>query len=185
MGIRPLLEEFYTIQDVSRDYDLQYRFQNWKDATNIVRGFPLFGVGSGTFTSIFPKFKTSSLQYFYLYLENDYLQLLCEMGLLGFGIFLWLMLSLFRQIGSGYSRHDTRERSGVHYISFYGCLTGMVAIVIHSFWDFNMHIPSNAQLLSMLMGLAIAGVHISAQRHSNYPQGNDYPQRNNSRLAIS
>ena len=179
MGISPLIKEFSSIQDLSRDYDIQYRFQNWKDTLKLMKDFPLLGVGLETFPAVFPKYKTIGLQYHYLYLENDYLQLLCEMGLLGFGIFLWFMLSLFRQIGSGYSRHDTRERSGVHYISFYGCLTGMVAIVIHSFWDFNMHIPSNAQLLSMLMGLAIAGVHISPQGHSHYPQGN------NSRLAIS
>jgi O-antigen ligase len=179
MGISPLIEEFSSIQDLSRDYDIQYRFQNWKDMLGLMKDFPLLGVGLETFHAIFPKYKTIGLQYHYLYLENDYLQLLCEMGLLGFGIFLWFMLSLFRQIGSGYSRHGTRKRSGVHYISFYGCLTGMVAIVIHSFWDFNMHIPSNAQLLSMLMGLAIAGVHIRPQGHSDYPQGN------NSRLAIS
>jgi O-antigen ligase len=179
MGISPLIEEFRSIQDLPRDYDIQYRFQNWKDTFRLMKDFPLLGVGLETFPAIFPKYKTIGLQYHYLYLENDYLQLLCEVGLLGFGIFLWFMLSLFRQIGSGYPRHDTRERSGVYYISFYGCLTGMVAIVIHSFWDFNMHIPSNAQLLSMLMGLAIAGVYISQKGHSHYPQGN------NSQLVIS
>jgi O-antigen ligase len=125
----------------------------------------MFGTGLETFSSIFPKYKTSDLQYYYLHLENDYLQLLCEMGILGFGIFLWLVLRFFRQIASGYSPYDPRELSSVHYLSLYGCLTGLVAIMIHSFWDFNMHIPSNALLLSMFMGLAIAGARISRRRH--------------------
>ncbi|MFX1552311.1 MAG: O-antigen ligase family protein [Promethearchaeota archaeon] len=165
MGIRPLLEEFSSIQDVSRDYDIQYRFQNWKDTTKIVRDFPLFGAGLGTFAAIFPKYKTIDLQYYYLYLENDYLQLLCEMGIVGFGIFLWFILSFFREIRSRFLKYEENRTSCVHFIYFYGSLTGIVAIVIHSFWDFNMHIPSNALLLAMLMGLAIAGLRITQERH--------------------
>ena len=98
MGIKPLIEEFSTIQDLSRDYDIQYRFQNWKDTKKLVQDFPLFGTGLGTFASIFPKYKTSGLQYYYLHLENDYLQLLCEIGILGFGVFLWFILNLLREI---------------------------------------------------------------------------------------
>jgi len=173
MGVRPLIEEFSSIQDLSKDYDLQYRFHNWKDAVKLSRDFPLFGVGLETFSSIFPKYKTIKLQYHYLYLENDYLQLFCALGIFGFGIFLWFILSFFRKIALGYSKYDTVELSSTRYISFYGCLTGMVAMMIHSFWDFNMHIPSNAQLLSMLMGLAIAGAGITRKRYSESPHGID------------
>jgi O-antigen ligase len=175
MGIGPLIEEFSSIQDLSEDYDIQYRFLNWKDAIKLFRDSPLFGVGLETFSSIFRKYKTLELQYYYLYLENDYLQLLCEMGVCGFGIFLWFILSFFRKIGSGYSKHEVEGTSSVRYISLYGCLTGVIAIMIHSFWDFNMHIPSNALLLSMFMGLAISGVRIdpngylkNSQRRASY-----------------
>jgi len=171
MGIRPLIEEFSTIQDLSRDYDIQYRFQNWKDAGKLVQDFPLFGVGLDTFSAIFPKYKTIELQYYYLYLENDYLQLLCEVGIIGFGIFLWFILSFFRQIESGNLKHEGRGMSSIHYISLYGCLTSVVAIMIHSFWDFNMHIPSNALLLSMIMGLAIAGIRVGARGYLECPRG--------------
>jgi O-antigen ligase len=173
MGIRPLIEEFSSIQDISKDYDIQYRFQNWKDAGKLVRDFPLFGIGLGTFSAIFPTYKTIKLQYYYLYLENDYLELLCEMGIVGFTIFFWFMLSLFRNIALGYSKYDAVEVSSVRYISFYGCLPGIVAMMIHSFWDFNMHIPSNALLLTMLMGLAIAGFRLGLKKHSEYLRGRD------------
>ncbi|MCK4819135.1 hypothetical protein KA005_25410, partial [bacterium] len=119
---------------------------------------------------IFPKYKTIELQYYYLYLENDYLQLLCEVGIIGFGIFLWFIVSLFRQIDSGYVKYEGKEIRSVHYISLYGCLTSIVAIMIHSFWDFNMHIPSNALLLSMLLGLAISGVRIGPKGHHKNSQ---------------
>ena len=171
MGVRPLVEEFSTVQDISRDYDIQYRFQNWKDSLKLVRDFPVFGVGLEAFPSLFPKYKTSSLQYYYLYLENDYLQLLCEMGIAGFGIFLWFAVSFVRVVGLGDSKYGGGKVSSIQYISLYGCLTGIVAIMIHSFWDFNMHIPSNALLLSMLMGLAICGIRFSRERHSEYPRG--------------
>jgi O-antigen ligase len=170
MGIRPLVEEFSTIQDISRDYDIQYRFQNWRDSLRLVRDFPLFGVGLEAFPSLFPKYKTSSLQYYYLYLENDYLQLLCEMGILGFGIFLWFVLSFVRALGFWNPKLGGEEVSGIQYIYLYGCSTGVIAIMIHSFWDFNMHIPSNAMLLSMLMGLAICGHRVGVTRYSEHPQ---------------
>ena len=181
MGIRPLLEEFSTIQDVSRDYDIQYRFQNWKDTSEIVRDFPLFGVGLGTFAAIFPKYKTIDLQYYYLYLENDYLQLLCEMGIVGFGVFSWFILSFFRKVRSRFFKYEGDRTSSIHFIYFYGSLTGIVAIMIHSFWDFNMHIPSNALLLAMLMGLAIAGLRITQERHL-HPE---YTGEKDSRTVIS
>ena len=165
IGIRPLIEEFGSIQDLSKDYDIQYRFQNWRDMGKSIQDFPLFGVGLETFSKIFPKYKTIELQYYYLYLENDYLQLLCEVGIIGLGIFLWFILSFFRQIESGSLKHKERGVSSIHYISLYGCLTSVVAIMIHSFWDFNMHIPSNALLLSMLMGLAISGVRMDPKRY--------------------
>jgi len=168
MGIRPLVEEFSTVQDISRDYDIQYRFQNWRDCLRLVRDFPLFGVGLDAFPSLFPKYKTSSLEYSYLYLENDYLQLLCEMGVAGFGIFLWLVLSFVRAMGSLHSKYGGEGVNGIRHICLYGCLTGVVAIMIHSFWDFNMHIPSNALLFSIIMGLAIAGGRIGSREYYKY-----------------
>ena len=171
MGIRPLLEEFSSVQNLSRDYDIQYRFQNWRDSATLIRDFPLFGVGLEAFSSIFPTYKTSGLQYYYLYLENDYLQLLCEMGILGCGVLLWFIASLFLRVGSGPLGNEAEGMSSAHYISLCGCLTGVVAIMIHSFWDFNMHIPSNGLLLSMIIGLALAGVRIESEKYSKHLLG--------------
>jgi len=173
MGISPLVEEFNSIQDLSRDYDIQYRFQNWKDASRLIRDFLLVGAGLESFSAIFPHYKTIGLQYYYLYLENDYLQLLCETGIFGLGIFLWFMVSFFQQLGSAYPKYMGNKISSAYHISFYGCLTPVVAIMIHSFWDFNMHLPSNAILLSMIMGLALAGIRIGLKKHSENPQWSD------------
>jgi len=169
MGIGPLIKEFSSIQDISMDYDIQYRFQNWKDTSKLVQDFPLFGAGLANFAAIFSKYKTSDLQYYYLYLENDYLQLLCEMGIFGFGIFSWFILSFFRELRLGHSKYEAKEMGSIQYISLYGCLTGVVAIMVHSFWDFNIHIPSNALLFSIIMGLAIAGVLIRPREYYKYP----------------
>jgi O-antigen ligase len=163
VGIRPMLREFSTVRDLSRDYDIQYRLQNWKDARKIVRDFPVFGVGLGAFSAIFPRYKTSNLQHHYFYLENDYMQLLCEMGIVGFGIFMWFMLGFFRRIGTEDSNCGAERVDPIRYISLYGCLPGIVAVGIHSLWDFNMRIPSNALLLSLIMGLALAGMSIGSK----------------------
>ena len=139
-----------------------------KTAVALKRVGRFFGAGLGTFASIFPKYKTSSLQYYYLFLENDYLQLLCEMGIAGFGIFLWFAMSFVRVIQLGDSRYPSGKISSVQYLSLYGCLPSIIAIMIHSFWDFNIHIPSNATLLSMLFALSLAGVRIGLKEHYEY-----------------
>jgi O-antigen ligase len=58
----------------------------WKDTMGIIRDFPFWGTGLGTFCHIFPKYRTFKLTPtwgFLRYAHNDYLQLISEMGIFG------------------------------------------------------------------------------------------------------
>jgi O-antigen ligase len=115
----------------------------WKDTLNIVKDFPLLGTGLGTFRYIFPKYKSSGEQILFLYAENDYLQVLSEAGFIGFFIIVWgvfiVTLSSFKTIA--------QDKLAIF---FFGSIA---AILIHSFFDFNLHIPANALIFSIILGM--------------------------------
>ena len=67
----------------------------WKDTVGIVKDFPVFGTGFGTFSSIFPKYRTHEWNDKFLrYTHCDYLQLISETGFIGF-IFITAFLVYF------------------------------------------------------------------------------------------
>jgi O-antigen ligase len=68
----------------------------WKDTLGLIRDFPVFGTGLGTYYCIFTKYRTFSDEYGLLrYAHNDYLHLVSEMGVVGgmfiLGFFVWYM----------------------------------------------------------------------------------------------
>jgi O-antigen ligase len=111
---------------------------------------PLLGWGLGTFPVVYPQFRSFYTNFFINEAHNDYLQLLVEMGLLGFGTMLWFLLTLYAQalkkIGNW-----TEEMSGATALA---CVLGLSGILVHSALDFNLQIPANAALFYVLCTVA-------------------------------
>ena len=66
-----------------------------RDAFRMFLKKPVLGWGLGTFPVVYPQFRTFYTNSFVNEAHNDYLQLLTEMGLLGFGTMLWFLLTLY------------------------------------------------------------------------------------------
>jgi O-antigen ligase len=111
---------------------------------------PVLGWGLGTFPVVYPQFRTFYTNFFINEAHNDYLQLLVEMGLLGFGTMLWFLLTLYtralKKIGNW-----TEEMSGATTLA---CVLGLTGILVHSAFDFNLQIPANAALFYVLATVA-------------------------------
>lgn len=74
------------------------RLPLWIDTLRMYRDFPLFGVGLGTFSYVYPLYKTHGGSLAFTHAENDYLQLLVETGAVGFLLVLWFFAGLGREI---------------------------------------------------------------------------------------
>jgi len=62
----------------------EIRTQMWRDTLKIIKDFSLFGSGFGTFSSIFPKYRSYDWDGRFLrYAHCDYLQLVSETGIIG------------------------------------------------------------------------------------------------------
>ncbi len=68
-----------------------------RDALQMFRRKPILGWGLGTFPVAYPRFRSFYTNFFVNEAHNDYLQMLVEMGLLGFGVVVWFATVLYRR----------------------------------------------------------------------------------------
>ena len=113
---------------------------------------PVLGWGLGTFPVVYPQFRTFYTNFFVNQAHNDYLQLLVEMGLLGFGVMLWFLVTLYRRAIKKMGDW-TSEIGGAVTLA---CVLGLSGILVHSGVDFNLQIPANAALFYVLCTIAAA-----------------------------
>jgi O-antigen ligase/tetratricopeptide (TPR) repeat protein len=123
----------------------------WVDTLHLVRAYPLFGAGMGTFYPALLRYQTVGLEFIWTAAHNDYLQSLSELGIVGFvfpavavgGAFL---LAIRTAIAGA---HEAREVG-------LACAGGLAAFLIHSISDFNGYVLSNAMVVAWIAGLSAA-----------------------------
>jgi O-antigen ligase len=129
------------------------RWPIWRNTFSLIRAFPLFGCGLGNFGTAFVRFQTADLQNDYEYAHNDYLQLISELGIIGFFIFGTLIFFICRAVIRATSKAlDRRAR----YLGL-ACIGALAAIGLHSLADFNLYVPANAFVLAWIAGIATRG----------------------------
>ncbi|OGS22890.1 MAG: hypothetical protein A2252_07375 [Elusimicrobia bacterium RIFOXYA2_FULL_39_19] len=162
LGKDEVIKRIATVANVEGENSVSLRAEIWKDTLKIVKDFPVIGTGIGTFSNIFPKYKTIKERLIFTHTENDYIQLLAETGFIGFIIFVCLMFMFFLSVLFKMFKRKDRNVQELT-ICFLGSCIGMC---IFSFLDFNLHIPSNALLFTIIIGLTINIV--------NVPRLNEY-----------
>jgi len=121
----------------------------WRDTLTMIRANPVLGVGMGAYETAFSIYTLSDGSLRVPQAHNDFLQVVADCGIVGGLIALWFIVSLFRLIGGG-----TRSRDPLFAGLALGCGTGIFAILVHSVFDFNLQLPSNALLFLLLTAVA-------------------------------
>jgi O-antigen ligase len=123
-----------------------------RDALHMFRARPVLGWGLETFPVVYPEFRTFYTNFFVNEAHNDYLQLLVETGIVGFGLMIWFLVVLYRSALQK-TRNWTSEVSGAASLA---CMLASTGILVHSVFDFNLQIPANAALFYVLCTMAAA-----------------------------
>jgi O-antigen ligase len=144
--------------DANADDSVQFRLRLWSDSLGLWASSPVVGTGLGTYSAAIPPYRTGPGEVRAEYAESDWIQLLCEGGLLGIAI-AWILLGSALRSGLREARRETSERNrGV----LHGLAAAAVALTVHGFVDFNFRIPSNALLFTVMLGaLAPSGAKLS------------------------
>src|SRR4030042_2088784 len=121
IGLDTVISRFFTSSE-----DFKMRWKVWVDTFQIVKDFPLFGSGLGTFLQVFPIYRSFHIRGLVTHSENDFLQLLSEVGILGTGLLVILFFFLLFKVFSGIRALSYRDPG--RYITI-GGLVGILALM--------------------------------------------------------
>jgi len=149
-----VVERFLTMTDEGAVLDLAGRVTAWKGCLRMIAAHPFLGTGPGSFSALFPAWQPPGITVRFFYAHNDYLQYAAELGLAAVAIILWIVVILARLVIKQASQ-PSRQIWGISF----GAGIGILTIILHSFVDFNLHIPANAAVFAALLGLLLSNSH--------------------------
>jgi O-antigen ligase len=126
------------------------RMHFWAIAVKIFLENPVLGAGFDAFGVAFTRFDTWNGFFRVEQAHNDYLQILADGGVLGFGCVAALISLLFARGISVIRRSTSPGRRSVAI----GALAGCFGILVHSFFDFPLRTFSNSYFFLLLAALA-------------------------------
>lgn len=162
-----------SISQLSQSYSIKRRIATWKFTILMIKDHPLLGSGIGTYKYNTLKyqaefFKQGENRSLYPHgfadkAHNEYLQLWAEIGIVGLGIFIWLIISYF-SCGIKILRKIKDEyKQGI----IIGLMGSVVAVLIDGLFGFPLHLPATVILFWLVLALTIVIIKIEANAEEN------------------
>lgn len=141
------------------------RVRMMRSAIPYVNDYKTLGSGLGTFRHVFPRYQSARFgDGLVRYLHNDWMQLFCEMGLVG-GLI--LIAGLLYHLVSTAHVFFRRRIPFSRWVAT-GCFLGILAMIIHSFFDANLSlITSNAMVFAALLGVMYVSARLPGKRRGS------------------
>lgn len=139
---RGAVSKFLTSFDLNHP-TVQTRLHAWRAALDMIRDHPLLGVGIANYEIYSWKYQTEKLERMTLATNtrvdkthNEYLQILSELGVIGFLLFVWLLYELGKNCLSAIFSEGI--------LSFYSLAfsMGLLAVLVDSFFAFPLQFPA-------------------------------------------
>lgn len=131
----------------------------WSGTWTMIRAHPVLGVGLGAFETVYPIYGRGDGTSLIQFAHNDYLQALADGGIVAAALAAWFIIVTFRGFVRGVRLRDPLLRALA-----LGAGAGIFAILVHSLFDFNLQLPSNALLFLVLT--AVVGTTTADRRRT-------------------
>jgi O-antigen ligase len=133
------------------------RNEIWRATLKTITDHPVVGVGFGGYWIAVTAHHNASGTMTPQEAHNDYLELLASGGLVGFAIAIWFFVIALRMIRSNLHT-ASRTRKALCLAS----VVGLSGALLHSFFDFGLHLMANALVFCVLLALATMSARRSA-----------------------
>ncbi len=156
LGVRQIIQRFSAMQslEITSGKRASMRADTWR----IFLDHPILGTGLGTIQVVFPPYETLYDGKIVNHSHNDYLEALAETGILGGLCCAWFLTAFFAHALPRVAPSNRSFAAALQFSALLGCL----GFLVHSLWDFNLHIPVNAALFFVWSYLATANIDSSA-----------------------
>jgi O-antigen ligase len=150
--------------------DWSARVNMWRAATAMWQDHPWFGVGPAHYDYRFREYRPEMIQARPDRCHNDWLNLLTDWGvagaaivLAGMGIFIAGLLKTWPHARR--EENDFGSGQSNRFAFFVGAVGSLSALAVHSFMDFNLHIPANALIAVTLFALLASNIRFATEGH--------------------
>jgi O-antigen ligase len=125
----------------------QDRVEEAKAALRLAAGHPVAGVGPGR--AVLRWIGPDGFHLTARYAHNEYLQTLAELGVVGLALLAGLLFSIGRDVWTA------RPPATASRELWAGVVAGLVALTVHSAFDFLWHIPAIPVVAAALVGIGV------------------------------
>jgi O-antigen ligase len=135
----------------------QDRISMYMNATNMISQHPLIGVGVNTYAKNYGKYKTKEAEAYAhtldsAYAQNNFFQMAGEMGLIGLGLFFWLLWLLFREL-LRYYKDSQDEYLKIVSLSLVACF---IAFLINGLTESSLYYSRVAAMFWFFVGISLS-----------------------------
>jgi len=165
-----------SIAQLTKGSSLKRRIAIWKFTGMIIEDHPLLGSGLGTFkynslnyqAKFFNRGENRSLYPYGIAdkVHNEYLQLWAELGIIGLGAFMWIIISFFICGVKILKKTKDNYREGL----IIGLMGGIIAVLIEGLFGFPLHQPATIVLFWLSLALIGVGEGSEGERIKNRKQ---------------
>ncbi|MBI4422435.1 MAG: tetratricopeptide repeat protein [Elusimicrobia bacterium] len=161
-----VLVSIYMKLSTSNFTSVTFRLFTWEATWEMIMTQPLIGTGLGSFWVIYPAFRRPPI--FHIegkhntetdHAEDEFLEVLFDEGILGFGIFLWLIACTctiaYRALAQLATGLKPGERAPPRAYELLGFLVAFQGMLLHNFFDVSMRFVSSGVYLGLLPGIIV------------------------------
>ena len=179
-----------------KDPSINTRILMWKVTGLMIKDKPFLGGGVGSFKINYLDYQAGFLKEYPEYniywtnakeAHNEYLQIGAEIGLLGLGIILIIILKLYNLFINFLKKEIDNKRK----LICWGLLLGITSFLMHSLFDFPLHVPALGSAFFIILGLTVVysknfdlSEERDKERNKNYLMNGEKKRSNNFRLRL-
>jgi len=156
------IKDRISVTQLTRSNPIKRRIATWKFTALMIKDHPLLGSGIGTY-------KYNTLKYQAEFFEqgenrslyphgfadkahNEYLQLWAEMGIIGLGIFIWLMVCYFNYGIKILNKIKNHYKQAL----LIGLIGSIMAVLVDGIFGFPLHLAATIVLFWIAIGFTVA-----------------------------